>query len=108
VDRTVERVIRRISDGGERSVAEPYQYFYGVARAVRAKRPGTRRSGPVAAEVPPPIQRAGRGAAAPADNPSCSPTPERRAPALARRSTSSCRRIAICSSTITAADRDVA
>src|SRR5262249_38074781 len=33
VDRTVERVIRRVSDGGEHTVAEPYQYFYGVAMA---------------------------------------------------------------------------
>lgn len=34
VDRTVERVIRRVSDGSEHTVAEPYQYFYGVAMAV--------------------------------------------------------------------------
>jgi len=34
VDRTVERVIRRVSDGAEHTVAEPYQYFYGVAMAV--------------------------------------------------------------------------
>src|SRR5262245_29106210 len=34
VDSSVERVTRRVSDGGEHTVAEPYQYFYGVAMAV--------------------------------------------------------------------------
>ena len=62
VDRTVERVIRRVSDGGERSVAEPYQYFYGVARAVlrESGRLGAARGRGAAGRS----ERAGRGGTA--------------------------------------------
>ena len=71
VDRTVERVIRRISDGGEHSVAEPYQYFYGVAMAVlRESGLGHADPEPVAAEAPPADpRRAGRGGTAPRRQP---------------------------------------
>ena len=84
VDRTVERVIRRISDGGERSVAEPYQYFYGVAMAVlRESGLGHADPEPVAAEAPPADPNAPAAAAPrPADNPELLADAKRRAPAL--------------------------
>jgi hypothetical protein len=84
VDRTVERVIRRISDGGELSVAEPYQYFYGVAIAVlRESGLGHADAEPVAAEAPPADPNAPAAAAPrPADNPELLADARRRAPAL--------------------------
>lgn len=84
VDRTVERVIRRISDGGERTVAEPFQYFYGVAMAVlRESGLGHADPEPVAAEAPPADPNAPAAAAPrPADNPELLADAKRRAPAL--------------------------
>ena len=76
VDRTVERVIRRISDGGERSVAEPYQYFYGVAMAV------LRESGLGHADPEP---RRGRGAAGRSERAGRGGTAPRRQPRAAGR-----------------------
>lgn len=84
VDRTVERVIRRISDGGERSVAEPYQYFYGVAMAVlRESGQAHADAEPVAAEAPPADPNTPAAATPrPADSPELLADAKRRAPAL--------------------------
>lgn len=84
VDRTVERVIRRLSDGGERSVAEPFQYFYGVAMAVlRESGLGHADAEPIAAEAVPADPNAPAAATPrPADNPELLADAKRRTPAL--------------------------
>ena len=80
VDRTVERVIRRVSDGADHAVAEPYQYFYGVAMAVLRDN-GVSQAGPDSGVVvsidpnSPPTPR-------PADNPVLAADARRRTPAL--------------------------
>jgi DNA-directed RNA polymerase specialized sigma24 family protein len=84
VDRTVERVIRRLSDGGERSVAEPYQYFYGVAMNVlRESGLGHADAEPIDAGAPAADPNTPAAAAPrPADNPELVADAKRRSPAL--------------------------
>lgn len=84
VDRTVERVIRRVSDGSEHTVAEPYQYFYGVAMAVLRDSGGPHADSETAAAESSPADPNASAPAAPrpADHPEVAADARRRLPAL--------------------------
>lgn len=53
VDHTVERVVRRLMDGTDRQVAEPYQYFYNVAIGVAQEQPPAAEPEPAIEETAP-------------------------------------------------------
>jgi hypothetical protein len=92
VDRTIERVIRRVSDGNERTVAEPYQYFYAVAIGV-LRESGTTHPDPDPVPAPasadaatpesaPAPAAASDAAPRPADNPDLLAEAKKRTPGL--------------------------